>query len=139
MGAPKMSHLFHERQVPVTRHLRGGNRVHRRIFTAAREADIVIKSDRTIRSEAAARAERGTVVIGVDLDASRTRDPHRRGGTAEKHIQDGRAGHGAREREESTAAVIAGIEGTVVERPTTVLFLDLHKGVVASAYVAQRD
>src|ERR1700724_2230584 len=59
---PKMSHLFRERQVPGTRHLRGGNPAHRRIFTAAREADIVIKSDRTIRSEAAARTVRGPVV-----------------------------------------------------------------------------
>ena len=33
-----MSHLFHERQVPFMRHLRGGNPAHRRIFTAAREA-----------------------------------------------------------------------------------------------------
>jgi hypothetical protein len=86
-----MSHLFHERQVPFMRHLRGGNPAHRRIFTAAREAR---KSDRTIRSQAAARAECGPVVIGVDLDAGRTRDPHGRGGSAEKHIQDGQAGHG---------------------------------------------
>jgi hypothetical protein len=84
-------------------------------------------------------AERGTIVIGVGLDASRARDPHRRGGAAEKHIQDGRAGHGAREREEKTAAVIAGVEGTVVERLITILCLDFYKGVVASAYVAQRD
>src|SRR3979490_1487018 len=102
MAATKMSHLFRERKVPGTRHLRGGNPAHRRIFTAAREADIVIKSDPTIRSQAATRTELGIVVIGVGLDACRTRDPHRRGGTAEKHIQDGRARHGAREREEST-------------------------------------
>jgi hypothetical protein len=63
-------------------------------FQPLAKPDIVIKSDRTIRSEAAARAERGPVVIGVDLDAGRTRDPHGRGGAAEKHIQDGQAGQG---------------------------------------------
>jgi hypothetical protein len=42
-------------------------------------------------------------------------------------------------REVNAAAVIAGIEGAVVERPSTVRCLDLHKGVVASGYVAQRD
>src|SRR5580704_14915419 len=121
MAAPKMAPLLHERQVNVMRHLRGGNPAHPRIFTAAPEADKVIKSDGTIRSGAGANAEPGTVVIGVDLDAGGTRDPHGRGGTAEEHIQDGRAGHGAREREEIATAVIAGVEGGGVERPKTVL------------------
>ena len=121
------------------RHRRGGNRVYRRTAAAAREADIVIKFDRTIRSEAAALAVRGSIVIGVGLDARRTRDPQRRGSAAEKHIHERRARHRAREREEITAAVIAGIEAGMVERPGTVLCLDLHKGVVASGYVAQRD
>jgi hypothetical protein len=76
------------------RHLRGGNPAHRRIFTAAREARHSYQVRRTIRSEAAARAGRGPVVIGVDLDAGRTRDPHGHGGAAEKHIQDGQAGQG---------------------------------------------
>jgi hypothetical protein len=91
--------------------------VHLRIFTAAPEADKVIKSDRT----AGANAEHGLVVIGIDLDADHTRDAHRRGGTAEKHIQDGGAGQGAREGEENRAAVIAGVEAGSVERPKTVL------------------
>jgi hypothetical protein len=77
--------------------------------------------------------------MGVSLDADRTRDPHRRGVTAEKHIQDCWAWHRARELEENTASIIAGIEGAMVERPTAVLFLNLYKGVVSGTYVAQRD
>ena len=109
------------------------------MITAARRSDKVVEADRTIRSQASASAERCTVVIGVSLDASRTGDPHRRNGTAEKHIQHGRARHGARERKESPATVIASIEGAVGESLSTVLSLELHEGVVACAYVAQCD
>ena len=101
-AAPKMSHLRHKRQVGGRGHLSGGNCI-RSILPAALESDKVIKPDQTPRSEAGARAECSTVVIGVHLHAGRTRDRHRRSGsTAKRHIQNGRAGHGAREREEKT-------------------------------------